>query len=203
MQFKKFKLAGCLLSVCVLSGVHAMERFSPRECLESSFKTQLTQRGPLFGLLPHELIVNKNNCLINVKYRRYLPREWSIDICREPVHIKVSSATGVDVAKKIEDCIKPDKTRNTSDFCGQYFALQDVMQDDGLIFAEGDRDSLSTPHGKIYCTYLLLDRYLGDGIVFSRYTDLPDIFKKQDKQVVPEKSASSGAAPEVEAAPQL
>jgi hypothetical protein len=203
MQFKKFKLAGCLLFAFAITNVQAMERFSPRECLESSFKTQLTQRGPLFGLLPHELIVNKNNCLINVKYRRYLPREWSIDVCREPVHIKVSSATGVDVAKKIEDCMKPDKTRNTSDFCGQYFALQDVMQDDGLIFAEGDRDSLSTPHGKIYCTYLLLDRYLGDGIVFSRYTDLPDIFKKQDKQVVSEKKAPSVAAPEVEAAPKL
>lgn len=203
MQFKKFKRVGCLLSLAAISGAHAMERFSPRDCLEASFKTQLVQRGPLFGLLPHELIVNKNNCLINVKYRRYLPKEWSIDICREPVHIKVSSATGVDVAKKIEDCIKPDKTRNTSDFCGQYFALQDVMQDDGLIFAEGDRDSLSTPHGKIYCTYLLLDRYLGDGIVFSRYTELPDIFKKQEKLAPAQPAASSEAAPAVEAAPSL
>lgn len=203
MQFKKFKLTGILLSLSCAGFVSAMERFSPRECLESSFKTQLTQRGPLFGLLPHELTVEKNNCLVSVKYRRYLPREWSIDVCREPVHIKVSSATGVDVAKKVEDCIKPDKTRNNSDFCGQYFAVQDVMQDDGLIFAEGDRDSLSTPHGKIYCTYLLLDRYLGDGIVFSRYTDLPDIFKKQEKKTVTEKNASTEAAPEVEAAPQL
>jgi hypothetical protein len=179
MLSRKFKFTILLCYVFIFNfSLYAMERFSPKECLESSFNTRLIHKGPIFGLIPHELIIDKKNCHINVKYRRYLPKEWTIDVCREPVHVKVSSATGVDVAKKSEPCVTVDKSRNNSNFCSQYFGLLDVIQDDGLIFAEGDRDSLSTPHGRIYCTYLLLSRYLGDGVVFSRYTDVPHIFEK-------------------------
>lgn len=179
-----------------------MERFSSKQCLESSFKTKLAQRGPLFGLIPHELTIEKKNCIVKIKYQRYLPKEWSIDVCREPVHIKVSSLTGVDVAKKTEDCLKADNTRNTSNFCGQYFSLLDVIQDDGLIFAEGDRDSLNTPHGRIYCSYLLLDRYLGDGIVFSRYTEVPDVFKKMSTKLTKPAEVIDEVEPQVEVPPK-
>lgn len=176
MGSNKFSAFVLLLAVS-LPG-HALERFSAKACLEGNFKTKIAHRGPLFGLLPHELILEKKNCLVKVSYRRYLPKEWVVDVCREPVHIKVASATGTDVAKKTEDCVKPDKTRNTSDFCGQYFDMVDVIQDDGLIFAEGDRDSLSTPHGRTYCAYLLIERYLTDNVLFSRYTDVPNLFEK-------------------------
>jgi hypothetical protein len=176
MGSNKFSVFVLLLAVS-LPG-HALERFSAKACLEGNFKTKIAHRGPLFGLLPHELVLEKKNCLVKVSYRRYLPKEWVVDVCREPVHIKVASATGTDVAKKTEECVKPDKTRNTSDFCGQYFDMVDVIQDDGLIFAEGDRDSLSTPHGRTYCAYLLIERYLTDNVLFSRYTDVPSIFEK-------------------------
>jgi hypothetical protein len=134
--------------------------------------------------------------LINIQYRRYLPKEWTIDVCREPVHIKVASATGTDVAKKTDNCVKPDKSRNTSSFCGQYFDLVDVLQDDGLIFAEGDRDSLGTPHGRIYCSYLLLERYLTDEIMFSRYTQVANIFEKGGKELVVEVEKAAPVAPQ-------
>jgi hypothetical protein len=188
MAYKKFSL---LLLLSLSLNALALERFSSKSCLEASYKTKIAHRGPLFGLLPHELVIEKKSCLIKISYRRYLPKEWVIDVCREPVHIKVSSATGIDVAKKTDNCIKPDKTRNTSDFCSQYFDLVDVIQDDGLIFAEGDRDSLTTPHGRTYCTYLLIERYLSDNMLFSRYTDVLSIFEKPkneslDKAPVPE-----------------
>jgi hypothetical protein len=77
-----------------------------------------------------------------------------------------------------------DKTRDTSHFCSQYFALTDVIQDEGLIFAEGDRDNLNSDHGKTYCAYLLLKRYLNDSIIFSRYTDIEDIFIEKPKEEV-------------------
>jgi len=183
MRFSKSSL---ILSLVLLSqSAFALERFSSKACLDGNFKTKIAHKGPLFGLLPHELVVEKKNCLIKVSYRRYLPKEWIVDVCREPVHIKVSAATGTDVAKKIEECVKPDKSRNTSDFCGQYFDLVDVIQDDGLIFAEGDRDSLSTPHGRTYCTYLLLERYLTDNVLYSRYTDVPSVFDKPGHAAVP------------------
>lgn len=171
------------------SSAFAQTRFSPKSCLDSTYVMKMVQKGPLFGLLKQEFVIDKKDCLIHITHKKYLPKEWFVDVCREPVHIKVTSATGVDVAKKEADCISVDKTKDTSDFCSQYFDLTDVIQDDGLIFAEGDRDNLSSDHGKTYCAYLLLKRYLNDSIVFSRYTDVPDIFteRMRDNPVVPKK----------------
>lgn len=174
-----------LLFVLVFMGqIHAQERFSPKSCLDSNFNMKMTQQGPLFGLLKHEFVINKKNCVIQVVHKKYLPKEWIIDICREPVHIKVTSATGVDVAKKEADCTTKDNSRDTSDFCAQYYDLMDLIQDDGLIFAEGDRDNLSSNHGKTFCSYLLIKKYLNDSVVFSRYTEVPDIFIEK-KKVIP------------------
>jgi hypothetical protein len=142
---------------------------------------KMIQKGPLFGLLKQEFVIDKKNCLIHVTHQKYLPKEWFVDVCREPVHIKVTSATGVDVAKKEAECMNVDKTKNTSDYCSQYHDLMEVIQDDGLIFAEGDRDNLSSHHGKVYCSYLLLKKYLNESVVFSRYTDVPDIFLERAK----------------------
>lgn len=159
-------------------------RFSPKSCLDASYKMKMVQKGPLFGLLKQEFVIDKKDCIVHISHKKYLPKEWIIDVCREPVHIKVTSATGVDVAKKEKECINQDKTRDTSDFCSQFFDMMDVIQDDGLIFAEGDRDNLDSDHGKTFCTYLLLKKYLNESEIFSRYTDVPDIFI--EKKVAPE-----------------
>ncbi len=180
MQSNKYSF--CLLLAFVALPAQALERFLPKSCLEASYKNKTVHSGPLFGLLPHELTIEKKNCVITISHKRYLPREWVIDVCREPVHIKVTSVTGTDVAKKTEGCVLLDKSKSSSDFCGQYFDLMDVIQDDGLIFADGNRDSLYTPHGKTYCAYLLLGRYLGDSVLFSRYTDVPEIFEHASHQ---------------------
>ncbi len=169
------------LFLLTLSTAFAQVRFSPKSCVDATYNMKMVQKGPLFGLLKQEFVIDKKGCLIHITHKKYLPKEWFVDVCREPVHIKVSSATGVDVAKKEADCIHVDKTKDTSDFCSQYFDLMDVIQDDGLIFAEGDRDNLSSDHGKTYCSYLLIKRYLNDSVVFSRYTDVPDIFLERTK----------------------
>lgn len=178
MVFIKFSF----ILLFVLSSVEAQTRFSSKSCLDATYKMKMLQKGPLFGLLKQEFLIDKKDCIIHIKHKKYFPKEWFIDVCREPVHIKVTSATGVDVAKKEAECIHVDKTKDTSDFCSQYFDLMDVIQDEGLIFAEGDRDNLSSNHGKTYCSYLLLKRYLNDSIVFSRYTDVPDIFIEKPKE---------------------
>lgn len=188
-----------ILFLLMIGGVSAQSRFSPKSCLDASYKMKMTQKGPLFGLLKQEFIIDKKNCIIHISHKKYLPKEWIVDVCREPVHIKVTSATGVDVAKKEAECMKKDQSRDTSDFCSQYFTMMDVIQDDGLIFAEGDRDNLSSPHGKTYCSYLLLQKYLNDSMVFSRYTDVPDIFlEKSDAKdsIVPASIDGAEAKPE-------
>jgi hypothetical protein len=175
MAFIKFSF----IVMTLISSAFAQSRFSSKSCLDSVYKMKMVQKGPLFGLLKQEFILDKKNCLIHVTHQKYLPKEWFIDVCREPVHIKVSSATGVDVAKKSGQCSSADKSRETSDFCSQLFDLMDVIQDDGLIFAEGDRDNLDSNHGKTYCTYLLLKKYLNESVIFSRYTEVPDIFQEK------------------------
>lgn len=186
MAFIKFSF----IFLLTISSAMAQTRFLPKSCLDSVYKMKMIQKGPLFGLLKQEFVIDKKNCLIHITHQKYMPKEWFVDVCREPVHIKVTSATGVDVAKKEAECMNVDKSRDTSDFCSQYFDMMDVIQDDGLIFAEGDRDNLSSDHGKVYCTYLLLKKYANESVVFSRYTDVPDIFESPKdvpvKPIVPE-----------------
>lgn len=177
MVFTKFSL----IVLLTLSSAYAQTRFSSKSCLDATYKMKMVQKGPLFGLLKQEFIIDKKGCIVHISHKKYLPKEWFVDVCREPVHIKVTSATGVDVAKKEAECINVDKSKDTSDFCAQYFDMMDVIQDDGLIFAEGDRDNLSSDHGKTYCSYLLMRKYLNDSVVFSRYTDIQDIFLEKAK----------------------
>lgn len=185
MAYIKFSIFLLLLSGQVLAQV----RFSPKSCLDANYNMTMKQPGPLFGLLKHEFVVKKDGCVVHVTHRKYLPKEWIVDVCREPVHIKVTSVTGIDVAKKEGSCHKTDNSKENSDFCSQYDELMDVIQDDGLIFANGDRDNLDSDHGKTYCSYLLFKKYLNESVVFSRYTDVPDIF------------IDSPAAPEAPLAP--
>jgi hypothetical protein len=189
MAYIKFSFV--LFLILAMGKANSQVRFSPKSCLDSNYKMTMVQKGPLFGLLKHEFMINKTGCIIKISQRKYIPKEWVIDVCREPVHIKVSSATGIDVAKKTGECIQKDNTRDTSDFCSQYYDLMDVIQDDGLIFAEGDRDNLASDHGKTFCSYLLVKRYLNDSIVFSRYTDVPDIFIEKPSSVNPIQSTPS------------
>lgn len=181
MVFTKFSLVALL--TLTTSAAFAQTRFSSKSCLDSSYKMKMVQKGPLFGLLKQEFVIEKKDCIVHITHKKYLPKEWFVDVCREPVNIKVTSATGVDVAKKETECLNFDKTKNTSDFCSQYFDMMDVIQDDGLIFAEGDRDNLSSDHGKTYCSYLLMKKYLNESVVFSRYTDVPDLFLEKAKEV--------------------
>jgi hypothetical protein len=187
-----------LFSLLLSFSVFAQERFSPKSCLDASYKMKMEQKGPLFGLLKHEFIINKKECILTVTHKKYLPKEWIIDICREPVHIKVISATGVDVAKKENECLNHDKTRDTSDFCSQYYDLMDNIADDGLIFAEGDRDNLTSQHGQTFCSYLLLRKYLNESIVFSRYIDVPDIFLEKPAAPAPKPALKAPVEEKVE-----
>jgi hypothetical protein len=190
MAFIKFSI----LYILFVGVSFAQTRFSPKSCLDSSYKMKMIQKGPLFGLLKQEFMIDKKNCIIHITHKKYFPKEWVVDVCREPVHIKVTSATGVDVAKKESECLKKDNSRDTSDFCSQYFTMMDVIQDDGLIFAEGDRDNLYSDHGRTYCSYLLLKKYLNESVIFSRYTEVPDIFTEKAKDAPVSRPSSVPAA---------
>lgn len=186
MGFIKFSFLFLLISVSAIAqtiGIqgHSPERFTSKACVDAVYKMTMSQKGPLFGLLKQEFTIDKTGCIINVSHHKYLTKEWIIDVCREPVHIKIKSTTGTDVAKKTGACVSEEKPGEKTDFCSQYEEIVNIIQDEGLIFAQGDRDDLGSDHGKTYCAYLLIKRYMEDGEVFSRYTDAPDIFKENSE----------------------
>lgn len=162
----------CSLLVLVFSSSAFAQRFSSDECLRGEFEASIKHDGKFFGLLKNELTIKKNHCVIDIKFKNILETKWLIDICREPIHIKVHSKGSQSVYKRKSICEEKD----TSDFCVYWGDLNETLQDYGLIFAEGERESLVTDHGRTYCTYILLKKYLNEGHLFSKYDDSVDLF---------------------------
>lgn len=160
-----------------------------KECLNSSFDITVSHKGQPFGLLPNILTISKNNCSIIITHQKmkYINKKWDIDVCREPVHIK-SGSGAVDVLKRLGNC------QNTKDeFCSKYSDLIQVLQDDGLIFAEGEKENLSSDHGRVFCAYQLAKYYLGAGTVLSRHETGALNFKVETSNL---KSDDSTISPE-------
>jgi hypothetical protein len=181
----------CSLLVLVFSSSAFAQRFSSDECLKGEFEASIKHEGKFFGLLKNKLTIKKNHCLIDIKFENILETKWLIDICREPIHIKVHSKGSQSVYKRKAVCEEKD----TSDFCIYWGDLNQTLQDYGLIFADGERESLTTDHGRTYCTYILLKKYLNEGQLFSKYDESINLFgdaalKSDDKAIVVEGNES-------------
>jgi hypothetical protein len=147
--------------------------FTGNECLNKTFQVSISHQGKPFGLSKVNLDIAKTDCTIVLKHEKfkYLKSSWSIDVCREPIHIKKDG--GSDVLKKINECTKKSK----DDFCENRQTLLTIIQDDALIFAEGEKEKMDSNHGKSYCAYLLLKEYLDESKVFNRGQDYYKLFE--------------------------
>ena len=163
MLWLKFSL---LFSFVLTSNLYAKE-FNAKECLDADYATVIKHEGKFFGLLKSSLSIDKKKCILDIKFNQILKTRWLVDVCREPIHMKVTSKGSQDVYKRKGKCHQAAD----SDFCSFYNHLNEVIQDHGLIFAEGDRESLDTAHGQTYCAHLLLKKHLEDGRLFSLYKD--------------------------------
>jgi hypothetical protein len=184
MLLSKFNLL--ILSLIFSSA--SLANFTEKECLDSSFELKVTHKDKrTFGLAKVSLSIVKDKCEMIVKHDKFkfVKNEWKVDVCREPVHIK-SGVKGVEVLKKKGPC--PNK--KSADFCDALKSIKEVVQDDGLIFAPGEKENISTDHGKIYCSYQLLRGYLDSDRIYSRYAQP----KKMIREVVIEKEAPSAEA---------
>lgn len=137
--------------------------FSGNECFNAQYDVEVIHKSFPFGLLTKSLSISKKNCEFEISHNeyKYRNRKWLIDVCREPVHIKVDTGS-VEVIRKISDC-----NNVTDEFCKEYQTVKRLIQDDGLIFAEGLKNDLATDHGKTYCSYVLLNEYLDKSIVMT------------------------------------
>jgi hypothetical protein len=150
--------------------------------------TDIKHEGKFFGLIKNNLNIKKKGCLVEVTFKNILETTWKVDVCREPVHIKVKKMENESFYKRKGTCLHGLK----DDFCEHWKGLKENLQDYGLIFAKGERETISTSHGQTYCTYLLLQRYLDDGVLFSKFESPKSIFKKEE---VVEASSLSISAP--------
>ncbi|WP_127716523.1 hypothetical protein [Halobacteriovorax sp. HLS] len=167
MQFFRFSIIFLLLQT---NGFSA-EMFSDMECLNSNFDSTVEHKAMPFGLSKNIVTVSKSECLLTIAHSKlkFIKSHWTIDVCRGPVHIKKTSGA-VEVLKREKGCLE-----GSSEYCKEVKKIETILQDDGLIFATGQKEDISNEHGKIYCSVLLLKRYLGDGIIFNRGSDYQGI----------------------------
>lgn len=156
------KLATILI-VFFASGIGLGEE---KSCLDSSFNIKVQGTGLFWGFLPNILSVEKKYCVMSIYHERFkfLKSKWIVDVCREPVHIKTRKWSMSKVVKKYPFC-----EGEGEDFCREFDNIKKVIQDDGLIFAEGEKENVSSEHGKLHCSYRLLKKYLSEGKVLSRW----------------------------------
>jgi hypothetical protein len=151
-----------LLLILLFSFSAHARKFTSQACLESKFENTIKHDGKFFGLIKNNLTIKKDKCKIEVSFKNIIPTVWKIDICREPVHMKVTARGSQDVFKRGPGCPQGNK----SEYCGYWKELKEKIQDYGLIYAEGEREFLNHAHGQTYCVYLLLKKYLEQAVFF-------------------------------------
>lgn len=191
---RSFKYNFLIFTLALSSQAFALTVFTDNECLDASFSTTVIHKAFPFGLSKEALTIKKENCVIDIGLERFkfLKNSWQIDVCREPIHIKEEGASGPEVLKKVGVC---DKQKG-SEFCSAWKKIQTVVQDDGLIFAKGEKEDLRSEHGRVYCSYLLLKRYLDDEKVMSRHQTYSNMLFPKDNEAItsPSPAATERAA---------
>lgn len=186
-----FKFSFLFLFLLSSFKLHAdSESFTAQQCLEAVFETEVRHKGQPLGFAENILSLKKENCTVQIGHEkmRFLKKAWEVDVCRGPIHIK-SGAGAVDVARRSGECSKT----NDSNFCEELRTIESILQNDGLIFAEGKKEDLSSPHGMVYCSYLLIQKYLRDGVILSEGQKVESFSLdsgKFDEELSEEKSTS-------------
>ena len=134
-------------------------------CLKEDFSVAISHAVFPLGYFFKELTLAKRQCEISINYKayRWIKSGWLIDVCREPLHIK-SGIKSFKIIKKDKAC--PDEN---SLYCREFQKIAILIEDDGLIFAKGEKENFSSEHGKLYCLYVLINKYLSGEEVLSRY----------------------------------
>lgn len=183
MQLFKSRFLRLLVPVTlIVLNLHVSNaKISDMDCLNSNFSTKVSHNAFPFGLNEKILKVNKDGCVITINHTKmkFIDKVWTIDVCRGPVHVKYGSSS-IEVFKRAVKCTKG----NRSKFCKNVLKINNILQDDGLIFAEGEKEDINTSHGMVYCSYKLLSKYLIDGLVFGKDSQYDNIIFKDEKNKI-------------------
>jgi len=175
--------------------------FTTNECLKKDFSVQVDHKGHPFGMFDVKLGIEKQGCVITVSHQKYkyINSKWMIDTCRGPVHIKKGTGA-IDIIKKGGVCSLASK----DEFCSEAKNLATTLQDDGLIFASGIKEELESDHGKVFCSFLLLSKYLQDSIIFNSFDQYDDDLEslKGVKHLKTKANSSRSSVPSSSMAPR-
>lgn len=187
MLFLKFSLLFLFI-------INSQANFSEYDCLNTNFATEIKHKSALFGLLENKLLIEKTKCSITITHSKWthLKNKWLIDVCRAPVHIK-EGVDSIDVLKRTVYC----REATNDKFCKEYFKLKSILQDDGLIFAAGEKEDLDVDHGKVFCVFSAFESYLKEGKVLSRFEkrEVPKVKVQSSPIQRDEKPSEKEAAP--------
>lgn len=170
-----FRILFLTLGFCIIWVSTAYSDFTAEQCLNSSFNVILSKKAFYWGPFQHQLIIKKNACTIEISKVRYQysKSKWNIDVCRSPVHIKEGTEV-IDVYEKTIECSKLANTKTKNEYCGLETLILRFIQQEGLIFAKGQRNDLNSDHGKVYCSYFLVEKYLSENKIFGfEMKDIP------------------------------
>lgn len=173
--------------ILILFQTALAQKFNSKQCLQSKFKTKINAGQKFFGLVKNELTLNKSVCNIQIRFNGILETLWDIDLCREPIHMKITSKGTQSVLKKTNNCIDSA----SDDFCYYYKELTETLSDYGLIYADGVKEKLDDAHGMTYCASLLLKKYLNKGVIFSAFEAPDNIYEMTSSNCdLPKKDAA-------------
>ena len=197
MSLFKFSFIALTLSFSQLS----VASFTDMECIDSNYTTEVKHKGQPFGLTENILKVSKDRCVVTIEHEKlkYMKNKWILDVCRGPVHVK-SDKGSIEVIKRKGECLKNSK----QEFCATLSSIESIIQDDGLIFADGEKEDLSSDHGKTYCAFLLMKKYLRDGMIFNKgqeYSNTLEASKIKSVVVSPNTQVSPANGAAFESAP--
>lgn len=161
-KFSQFLLFSIFFSLALQAEI----RFDARVCLDQGFQTEVVHKGHPFGLTETKLMIEKESCVLKISHESFkvIKKAWEVDVCRAPVHVK-SGAGAVTVLRREGHCVEGVNSR----YCQEIKKIDQILQNDGLIFADGEKENMATPHGQIHCSYFLIRKYLFEGLVLSRH----------------------------------
>ena len=173
---KFFSLCGISFIVFATSAM----AFDDHACLMQDFSVSIKRPSKFLDFFTPTLTLTKSGCELTVEQRWRWAKTWVVDVCRGPIHIKFTQYRHAAWMKK-ESCFGQNKSDK---FCSEYQKLMDLIQEEALLYAAGERDELQSDHGKTYCLYLLAQSYLGDGKLFSRHAAYnPPLSREQGPSV--------------------
>jgi hypothetical protein len=190
-MLKVMKVSAVLIFLGMVNVASALPQFS---CLETEkMAVEIEHPAKYLPFLKDHLKISKNRCVIDIELTKYsyIKRTWQVDVCRGPIHIKYGPSLA-EVFKKLpqdgacQPKVSSEKNDEASSFCSSSREILDVIQDRGLVYAAGERDDLSSEHGRFYCLYSLLGHYFQKDFIFSLIKNVIPQEALPDVNVVPQ-----------------